>query len=157
MNLETNRSLEGELRFCVLILNMLSEGTRDVQCQENSAPEGFISLMKAGIFIECKVLWVTKMVTYGKYEVPFVLENYEDHLIRSNVAPMQVLHSFLCGNYSSIYRTSLSRYNNFLMLKRECVWRTPACTESRDLGLCGCIAGWITSVLCSAATTGLRK
>lgn len=38
------------------------------------------------------------MVTYGKYEVPFVLENYEDPLIRSNVGPMQVLRSFLCGN-----------------------------------------------------------
>lgn len=74
---------------------------------------GFFSLMKAGIFIEHKVLWVTKMVTYGKYEVPFVLENYEDHLIRSNVVPMQVLHSFLCGNYSSIYRTLLTRYNYF--------------------------------------------
>lgn len=46
--------------------------------------------MKAGIFIEYKVLWVTKMVTYGKYEVLLVLENYEDHLIRSNVVPMQV-------------------------------------------------------------------
>lgn len=95
MNLETNRSLEGELRFCDLILNMLSEGTRDVQCQENCSPECFFSLMKAGIFIECKVLWVTKMVTYGKYEVLFVLENYEDHLIRRNIVPMQVLHSFL--------------------------------------------------------------
>lgn len=31
------------------------------------------------------MLWVTKMGTYGKYEVPFVLENYEDPLIRSNV------------------------------------------------------------------------
>lgn len=88
----------------------------------------FFSLMKAGIFIEYKVLWVTKMVTYGKYEVPFVLENYEDHLIRSNVVPMQVLHSFLCGNCSSIYRTLLTRYNNFPMLKRECIPRTPACT-----------------------------
>lgn len=42
--------------------------------------EGFFSLMKAGICIEYKVLWVTKMVTYGKYEVSLVLENYEDHL-----------------------------------------------------------------------------
>lgn len=132
MNLETNRSLEGELRFCDLILNMLSEGTRDVQCQENCSPEGFFfSLMKAGIFIEYKVLWVTKMVTYGKYEVPFVLENYEDHLIRSNIVPMQVLHSFLCGNCSSIYRTLLTRYNNFPMLKRECIPRTPACTAKK--------------------------
>lgn len=48
------------------------------------------SLMKAGIFIEYKVLWVTKMVMYGKYEVLLVLENYEDHLIRSNVVSMQV-------------------------------------------------------------------
>jgi len=41
----------------------------------NTAPEGFFSIMKVGIFIEYKVLWVTKMVTYGKYEGPFVLEN----------------------------------------------------------------------------------
>lgn len=50
--------------------------------------------MKAGIYIEHKVLWVTRMVTYGKYEVPFVLEGCEDRLIRGNIALMQVLHSF---------------------------------------------------------------
>lgn len=61
-----------------------------MQCQKNCAPKGFFSLMKVGIFIEYKVLWVTKMVTSGKYEVLLVLENYEDHLIRSNVVPMQV-------------------------------------------------------------------
>lgn len=54
----------------------------------------FFPLMKAGIYIEHKVLWVTRMVTYGKYEVPFFLEGCEDRLIRGNIALMQVLHSF---------------------------------------------------------------
>lgn len=51
------------------------------------------------------------METYGKYEVPFVLEDYEDHLIRSNRC--KLLRSFLYGNYSSIYRTLFTRYNDF--------------------------------------------
>lgn len=31
------------------------------------------------------------MVTYGKYEVPFVLEDYGDHLMRSNRWKLYVL------------------------------------------------------------------
>lgn len=43
MDLETNRSLEGELRFSDLILNMLSEGPRDVRFQESGTMRPFSS------------------------------------------------------------------------------------------------------------------
>lgn len=43
MDLETNRSLEGELRFSDLILSMLSEGPRDVYFQESGTTRPFSS------------------------------------------------------------------------------------------------------------------
>lgn len=43
MDLETNRSLEGELRFSDLILNMLSEGPGDVRFQESGTMRPFSS------------------------------------------------------------------------------------------------------------------
>lgn len=101
MDLETNRSLEGELRFSDLILNMLSEGPRDVYFQESGTTRPFSSKEHWNLY-RTQSAWGDKDSSCGKHEVPFLLGGWEGRLMRSNTALMQVVHYFLSGNHPTI-------------------------------------------------------